>query len=68
MDDIPKINVPTLILNGRYDEAQDITVEPFFRLIPKVRWYTFTDASHFSHLEERTRFMEVVGAFLTQDL
>ena len=64
IDDIAKINVPTLLLNGRYDEAQDLVMEPFFRLLPKVRWYTFAEASHFGHLEERTRFMELVGEFL----
>ncbi|KAF8557769.1 proline-specific peptidase [Imleria badia] len=50
IDDLYQIYVPTLLLNGRYDEAHDISVEPYFQHIPK--------------LEETERFMEVVGNFL----
>ncbi|KAI0787534.1 Alpha/Beta hydrolase protein [Fomes fomentarius] len=67
VDELHKINVPTLLLNGRYDEAQDIVVRPFFRHIPNVRWYTFAESSHFPHCEERGKFMEVVGEFLADD-
>ncbi|OBZ76116.1 L-amino acid amidase [Grifola frondosa] len=37
LDEIHKINVPTLLLNGAYDEAQDSTVVPFFKSIPQVK-------------------------------
>ncbi|OZJ01372.1 hypothetical protein BZG36_05736 [Bifiguratus adelaidae] len=63
--DAHKINVPTLLLNGRYDEAQDSVVEPYFREIPKIKWVTFAESSHMAHEEERERFMQVVGSFLT---
>ncbi|KAJ7257039.1 proline-specific peptidase, partial [Mycena rebaudengoi] len=59
-----KINVPTLLLNGRYDEAQDSVVAPFFRDISKVKWVTFAESSHMCHFEERERYMAVVGSFL----
>ncbi|KAJ7649294.1 proline-specific peptidase [Mycena rosella] len=65
--DAHKINVPTLLLNGRYDEAQDMVVAPFFLEIPHVKWVTFAESSHMSHYEERERFMEVVGSFLVED-
>ncbi|KAF7337587.1 Proline iminopeptidase [Mycena sanguinolenta] len=62
--DAHKINVPTLLTNGRYDEAQDPTVAPFFHEIPHVKWAHFAESSHMSHFEERERFMEIVGNFL----
>ncbi|KAJ8128942.1 hypothetical protein O1611_g4691 [Lasiodiplodia mahajangana] len=33
--DAHKIEVPTLLLNGRYDEATDQCVQPWFTHIPK---------------------------------
>lgn len=59
-----KIAVPTLLLNGRYDEAQDEVVEPYFRAIGKVKWYRFAESSHMPQLEEREEFMKVVVGFL----
>lgn len=62
--DLHKINTPTLLINGRYDNAQDEVVEPFFRSIPKVKWYKFAESSHLPQLEEREEFMKLVAAFL----
>ncbi|TLD29791.1 proline iminopeptidase [Venturia nashicola] len=62
--ELGNIAVPTLLLNGRYDEATDWVLKPYFDEIPRVRWYTFAQSSHMPHWEERTRFMEVVGEFL----
>lgn len=64
ISDAPKISVPTLLINGRYDEACDSVVAPWFSLIPRVRWVTFAESSHMPHLEERARYMELVGGFL----
>ncbi|KAL8707393.1 MAG: hypothetical protein Q9225_007763 [Loekoesia sp. 1 TL-2023] len=63
-NNIHKIKVPTLLLNGRYDEAQDEVLEPFFREIDKVKWYRFAESSHLPQLEEREEFMRVVAQFL----
>lgn len=62
--ELHKITVPTLLLNGRYDEATDWVMKPYFEEIGRVRWYTFAESSHMPHWEERERFMEVVGGFL----
>ncbi|KAL8669254.1 MAG: hypothetical protein Q9168_006145 [Polycauliona sp. 1 TL-2023] len=62
--DLHKIKVPTLLINGRYDEAQDEVVEPFFEEIEKVKWYRFAESSHTPQLEEREEFMKVVARFL----
>jgi len=59
-----KINVPTSLLNGRYDEAMDETVEPYFEKVDKTKWVTFAESSHMPHWKERDRFIEVVSRFL----
>ncbi|KAJ7582183.1 proline-specific peptidase [Mycena floridula] len=66
VDEVHKINVPTLLVNGRFDFVQDSVVEPFFRNIPRVKWVVFADSAHMAHHEEAKRFMEIVGAFLTK--
>ncbi|KAI1433336.1 Alpha/Beta hydrolase protein [Xylaria sp. CBS 124048] len=64
--DAHKIEVETLLLNGRYDEATDECMKPWFSHIRKVRWVTLENASHMSHFEQRERFMEVVSDFLLE--
>ncbi|KAK7435528.1 hypothetical protein VKT23_019650 [Stygiomarasmius scandens] len=65
LDELHLISVPTLLTNGRKDEAQDSTVMPFFKGIPKVKWVTFEKSSHTPHLEETDRFLQVVENFLS---
>ncbi|KAI0774344.1 prolyl aminopeptidase-2 [Fomes fomentarius] len=64
IEDAKNIGVPTLLLNGAYDEAGDSSVVPFFRAIPKVKWFTFAESSHTPHWEERKKFMRLVADFL----
>ncbi|MCD0260085.1 proline iminopeptidase-family hydrolase [Xanthomonas melonis] len=59
-----RINAPTLVLSGRYDEATAETVEPYARLIPDARWHVFAQSSHMPHVEERVACMRLVGDFL----
>ncbi|KAF9820957.1 hypothetical protein IEO21_00934 [Rhodonia placenta] len=66
IDDLHKINVPVLVTNGAHDEAQDPVVAPLFQHVPRVRWYTFANSAHMAHWEEREKYMQVVGDFLTQ--
>jgi len=65
IDELHRIKASTLLLNGRYDEAQDIVVQPFFDLIPRVKWYQFSESSHMPHHEEPEKYLQVVGHFLT---
>ena len=58
------INVPTLLINGEYDEVQSKCFEPWFWAIPKTRWVTLGNTSHMSHWEERDRFIQLSGSFL----
>lgn len=60
------INVPTLLISGRHDEATVACVQPYADEIPDVRWRIFEESSHMPHVEERDACMAEVGAFLDQ--
>ncbi|CCL98482.1 uncharacterized protein FIBRA_00480 [Fibroporia radiculosa] len=64
--DLHKINVPTLLTNGRYDTVRDMTIAPAFREIPNVKWRTFAHSGHLAFVEEREKYMKTVAEFLTQ--
>ncbi|KAJ6468587.1 hypothetical protein DFH09DRAFT_1058952 [Mycena vulgaris] len=64
--DAHKIAVPTLLLNGWYDQAQDSVLASFVRQIPRVESVTFEEANHMIHFEERERYMQIVGNFLVR--
>ncbi|KAJ6579285.1 proline iminopeptidase [Mycena sp. CBHHK59/15] len=57
-------HVPTLIINGEYDYMADSVCAPFYWGIDRVKWVKFANSSHNPHLEERERYMTVVGEFL----
>ncbi|MXS20186.1 proline iminopeptidase-family hydrolase [Pseudomonas oryzihabitans] len=61
-----RIQVPTLLISGRHDEAMPACVEPFDRLIPDVRWRIFENSSHMPHVEEREACMATVAIFLAE--
>ncbi|MFB8396973.1 proline iminopeptidase-family hydrolase [Streptomyces yangpuensis] len=63
-DCLPDIQVPTLILSGRHDEATPKTVQPYKDLIPESRWEIFEDSSHVPHLEEPELFEKVMTGYL----
>ncbi|RKE77533.1 proline iminopeptidase-family hydrolase [Rhizobium sp. AG855] len=60
------INVPTLLISGRYDEATEACVQPYADEIPDVRWRIFEQSSHMPHVEERKACMAEVSAFLDE--
>lgn len=66
LDKLHKIRVPTLVMNGEEDEAQDVCVEPFERLIPKglVVRKKFSGSSHMPFWEEQEAYLRVVSNFL----
>jgi L-proline amide hydrolase len=63
-DRLDEIDVPTLVISGRYDEATPTVVEPIVRGIPGAEWVLFESSSHMPHVEEHDRYISVVGAFL----
>jgi pimeloyl-ACP methyl ester carboxylesterase len=60
-----KIDAETLLINGRYDEVQDVAVLPWFKHIHKIKWVQLENSSHMGQFEERERYMQFVGEFLT---
>jgi pimeloyl-ACP methyl ester carboxylesterase len=62
-----KIDAETLLINGRYDEVQDVAVLPWFKRIRKIKWLQLENSSHMGQFEERERYMQFVGEFLTME-
>ncbi|KAI1819313.1 proline-specific peptidase [Xylaria intraflava] len=61
---LSQIKAPTLLINGVDDEAQDVAMQPFFDHIKKVKWITLDNAAHFSHVDQREKYMGHLRAFL----
>ncbi|HZU14444.1 MAG TPA: proline iminopeptidase-family hydrolase [Chloroflexota bacterium] len=59
-----EIDVPTLVLSGRYDEATPLIAETVTRGIPGAEWVLFEESSHMPFVEETERYNQVVAAFL----
>ncbi len=64
--ELHRIDVPTLILSGRHDEATPACVQPYKDGIKGSRWVIFEDSSHMPHVEEQALCMATVGAFLRE--
>ena len=64
IDRLDLIEVPVLLISGKYDEATPATVQPFKDHIKDVRWEIFEHSSHMPHVEETDRYLQVVGKFL----
>lgn len=58
------IKAPTLLINGAEDEAQDVAMQPFFDHIEKVKWVTLDNAAHFSHVDQREKYLKHLASFL----
>jgi proline-specific peptidase len=59
-----EIDLPTLVVGGRYDEATPTITETVHRGIPGSEWVIFENSAHFPHLEETDRYLQVLGDFL----
>jgi pimeloyl-ACP methyl ester carboxylesterase len=60
IDELHKINVPCLVLNGEFDEGRDSCVYPYFEKIKQVKWYTFSGASHCSNLDVPDKYVSAL--------
>jgi L-proline amide hydrolase len=65
-DRLGAIDVPTLLVSGRYDEATPALQEALRAGIRGAEWVLFDDSSHMPHVEERERYMAVVGEWLAR--
>jgi len=65
-DRLHLIDLPTLVISGKYDEATPEVVRPFVENIPEVEWVLFDQSSHMPHYEEREACMNVVSRYLRE--
>ena len=65
-DRLHEIRVPTLLVSGRYDEATPALQQVLLDGIADSEWLCFEESSHMPHVEERERYMRVVGDWLAQ--
>jgi proline-specific peptidase len=65
-DRLGEIDVPTLVISGRYDEATPEIAGTVHHGIPNSEWVLFEHSSHMPHAEEPQRFVVVVDEFLTR--
>jgi L-proline amide hydrolase len=65
-DRLGSIRVPCLLVSGRYDEATPALQETLRDGIADAEWVLFEESSHMPHLEERERYMQVVGDWLAR--
>ena len=65
-DRLGEIGVPTLLVSGRHDEATPALQETLQNGIAGSEWVVFEESSHMPHVEERERYMQVVGDWLAR--
>ncbi|WAJ28267.1 proline iminopeptidase-family hydrolase [Antarcticirhabdus aurantiaca] len=64
IDRLDRIEAPTLVFRGAYDEATAECVQPFIDRIPKVESEVFPQSSHMPHVEEKEACLSRVETFL----
>jgi L-proline amide hydrolase len=65
-DRLHEIRVPTLLVSGRHDEATPALQETLRDGIEGSELVIFEESSHTPHVEERSRYMQVVGDWLAE--
>jgi L-proline amide hydrolase len=63
-DRLGQIDVPTLLVSGRHDEATPRIVGEIRDRIPNAEWVLLEESSHLPHVEEPEPFVEAVEGFL----
>jgi L-proline amide hydrolase len=61
---LSKINAPTLVTSGKYDEATPVIAQTVHNGIRGSEWVLFENSSHTAHAEEAERYMQVLGDFI----
>lgn len=65
-DRLHRVEAPTLVVTGRFDEATPRAAEAYANLIPGAQWLILGNSSHMPHVEEHELCMSVVGDFLNR--
>ena len=66
IDRLDRVDAPTLVVAGEFDEATPATWAPFGERIRGARSHVFPGASHCTHLEQPDEFMAVIADFLAE--
>jgi proline-specific peptidase len=64
LDKIHEIDIPTLFISGKYDEATPKQIDVAHKLLPGSEWVLLDKSSHMANLEEPDKYLEVVEKFL----
>jgi len=59
-----EIDIPALVLGGRYDEATPLITETVHKGIKNSEYYIFENSSHSPHHEEKELFIKLVSDYL----
>jgi L-proline amide hydrolase len=59
-----EIEVPTLLLSGRYDEVTPATVEQVHRALPRSEWVLLDESSHMAQAEQPEETFAAIRRFL----
>src|SRR5205823_15097201 len=65
-DRLHELDVPTLVVRGRYDMCTDAIAAELVNGIRGAREVVLEHSSHTPALEETDRYLQVVGDFLTE--
>jgi L-proline amide hydrolase len=65
-DRLGSIDVPTLLVSGRFDEATPALQKVLRSGIRGAEWVLFDESSHTPHVEERARYTQVLGEWLAR--
>ena len=65
-DRLHELDLPTLVVRGRYDMCTDVVAAELVHGIRDAREVVFEESSHTPVLEETDRYLDVVGAFLRE--
>ncbi len=65
-DRLASIELPTLLVSGRHDEATPALQQALLDGIEGAEWIVFEESSHLPHVEERERYMQVVGEWFAK--
>ena len=66
IDRLGGIDIPTLVISGRYDEATPMIAQTVHDGIAGSEWVIFENSAHVPHLEEPGRYMQVLDDFLNR--
>src|SRR5947208_1651864 len=65
-DRLHEIDLPTLVVRGRYDMCTDVVAAELIHGIRDAREVVFEESSHTPVLEETDRYLDVIGAFVRE--